>query len=694
MIDVAVSEGVVEAVDVEKNEVAIRVDGWQPATDGPRLDRRVDTTIAGRTTGLHFPDAAVAVESAADDRWTIFDAHAGPLALPDGRHVVQIETAVPVYVALAAPGELSRRAGDGAFSIRLARPSAVTVGFRSRVDRPRHTIAVPETLPGALRAVRYLSAAIDTDAPDKSYPTQRAHPPRIDFGPAVDVPEPVSRAAAVTDITVSVPRALEPLLVTAPLVYYLQADVEFAAGSAVTVDAPDLIEPVRLGVSSPLEADVSDLLQRVFYLDCLVRNAGPYDVALREQSLLEGLAVDAAELYAQSGGERLASYLRADFPAIADGLPDWHLSVVVEPRLANVRALPYLLDRLSLVQVPAPVAVAKQTAAAESVPLSYAGRSSGDDRGHGQRVVRNASRLGVFQGWLAPGRPIDAFRVTRAAFEHRFRFHQHADGPRTVVVVINDEDMLEERAVVEEIYGARAAELAIEVTVEEAPSREGLADILASPADFLHYIGHCDPAGLRCPDGSLSVTAVDRTDVQTFFLNACGSFDQGLELVRRGSVAGAVTLHDVLNPEATRVGVAFARLVMHGFSVNHALALAGRRSLSNKFYTVVGDGTHRLSQGEDTFPSDLAAERVGDDRFRLEFNFPQSSVPGGLAVPTLPDESEYVLRGASYTSVLDESRFVEFLTNVSVPVVYGDELYWSTALADRLRPEHPSELPI
>lgn len=690
MIEVEVSEGVVEAVDVEKNEVAVRVDGWQPAADGPALERRVDANITGRTGGLRLPDAAVAVESASDDRWTVFDAHAGRLELPNGRHVVQVESTIPVYVAVSGACLLSRSDRDGAFCIDLERPALVTVGFRSRVDRPRHTITIPERLRGALAAVRHLSAAIGTDSPDKSYPTRRAHPPTVETGPTVDIPAPVRRETTFSAITVSLPPALEPLLVTAPLVYYLQADVRIADRGPVRLHAPTLPAPVRLGDAAPLEADVAALLQRVFFLDCLVRNVGRYGVPFRELELLERLDLDAAELYARSGAERLASYLRADYPAVAEQLPDWHLSTVVEPTLANVRALPHLLDRLSLIQLPNPVEIEKQTAVAESVPLSYAARGGVP----GDRAVRNESRLGTFQGWLAEGAPIDAFRVTMAAFENRFRYHQSSDGPRSVVVVINDPSMLDERAGVERIYESRSRELAIEVTVEEALSRAELTDVLRSPVDFLHYIGHCDPSGLRCVDGTLSVRDVGRTDVQTFFLNACDSFDQGLALVKRGGVAGSVTLHDVLNPEATAVGVAFARLVMHGFSVSHALRLASRHSLSNKFYTVVGDGTHRLSQGEDTFPTDLVAERCSPDQYRVQFNFPHLSAPGGLAVPVLPEATEYVLRGCPSTAVLDADRFVDFLTNVNVPVVYEGRLYWSTALASRLNPARTSELSV
>jgi hypothetical protein len=693
MIDVVVSRGVVEAVDVEKNEVTIEFDGWQPTADGPRLDRRVDATVTGLTSGLRFRDAAVAIESAAADRWTVFDAHTGSLELPAGGHLVQVEGPVLAYVALAGPCVLSRREWDGTFAIHFPQPTAVRVGFRSRVDRPRHAITVPATFRGAVTAVRHLSAAIDTDTPDKSYPSRRAHPPLIETGPSVEIPGPVRLATTTSAITVAIPPAIEPLLVTAPLVYYLQADLDVVERGPVRLDAPTLSTPWRLGASAPLEADVADVLRRVFFLDCLVRNAGPYGVPLREFELLDRLDIDADDLYVQSTAERLARYRRVQYRAVAPALPDWHLSTVVTPTLRNVRALPYLLDRMSLVQRPDPVPVGRHTADAESVPLTYAARSDAPGARLADRPVRNASRLGVNQGWLAAGTPIDAFRATLAAFENRFRYHQSSDGPRRVVLVINDESMLDEGAGVERIYASRSTELAIDVTVEEAVTRAELADILQSPVDFLHYIGHCERTGLRCLDGTLSATDVGPTNVQTFFLNACDSFAQGLELVKRGSVAGAVTLHDVLNPEATDVGVAFARLVMHGFSVSHALALASRHSLSNKFYTVVGDGTHRLSQGEDAFPTVLVAERLDTDEFGVEFHFPQSSVAGGLAVPVLPDVPEPVLRGCPVTAQLDTDSFVDFLTNVNVPVGYDGRLYWSTALAEQLHPDRPTERP-
>jgi hypothetical protein len=682
MIEVGVSGAGLEAVDVGKNEVRVSASGWEETDRGPRLDRRVDAIRSGITAGLAFPEAAVSVARPDDREWWTFDDQDGATDL-EGAFVVKIELPVVVFVAAEGPGRLVQSASDGMIHLDFEARTPVTVGFHSRVRQPRETVTVERSVAGVRRAIRWLAAGVTTDTPDKSFPGMRAHPPAIEFGDHLDVPRDLVQDTTFSDITVEVPESLGALLVSAPLSFYLQADVRTASNGGLRIEAPTLDGPLHLGRTAPLERDVAALLQRVFHLDCLARNAGPYGVDLREFELLAALDLDAESLYDQSTAERLASYLRADYSAVADRLPDWHLSVV-EPTLRSVRALPYLLDRLSLIQLPDPRSVTRATLVSESVDVSFASGSRLWDSTPTYDLVRNRTRLGQLQGWLAAGTPADAFRATVEAFENRSRYHERGTGPRRVVVAINDMEMLAEREAVEHIYRSRSEELSIDVSVVESLSRDELADLLRSPVDFLHFIGHCDETGLRCRDGSLSTATLDTTDVQTFFLNACGSFDQGLELVRRGSVAGAVTLANVLNPEASRVGMTFARLVMHGFSISQALSLAGRQSLTNKFYSVVGDGSHRLAQGEDTYPAELAASQVSTTEFELQFGFPQLNSPGGMARPRLPPTSEYVLRGGRSSVVLDRAAFVAFLASVSSPVVYENEFYWSTELADRL----------
>lgn len=690
MIDVTVADGGFEAVDVGKNAVRLDIDGWSPAADGPELDRRVDRARAGILRALATAETGVSIEDA-DGHWRMFVARTGPVELDGGLTLLKLELAVIVYVAFEAPAVLAR-SPDGRITLTFERPAVATVGFRSRLDRPRESVTVPPTLEGAVTALRWQAAGLDADSPDKSFPGKRVHPPAIEFGEATAVPPSVRAAATTSDVSLTVPDSLEALFVAAPLAYYLQADVRTESVPAVRIEAPALDGPLWLGRSAPLENDVAALLHRVFYLDCLVRNAGPYGLDLREFALLDELGLDPERLYPRTDGDRLAAYLAAEYGRVTDRLPDWHLSVVVEPTMETLPSLPYLLDRLSLLQLPTPVAVDRAGLMAESVEASFGSSSRRWAAGPSYDLVRSGTRLGRELGWLAEGTPVDAFRATRSAFEARFRYFERT-GPRRVVVVINDPAMLEERDAVERIYRSRATELDIDVEVEESLDRDELREVLTSPVDFLHYVGHCDADGLRCRDGTLSTTALESTAVQTFFLNACGSFEQGLELVRRGSVAGAVTLANVLNREASREGMTFARIVMHGFSINRALALASRQSVSNKLYGVVGDGTHRLTQGEDAFPAELTANQVGEDAFALAFDFPALSIPGGLARPRLPPEAPFMLRGGPAETRVDRETFVAFLREVETPVVFENAFRWSTELAESLASPGRSAVP-
>lgn len=66
------------------------------------------------------------------------------------------------------------------------------------------------------------------------------------------------------------------------------------------------------------------------------------------------------------------------------------------------------------------------------------------------------------------------------------------------------------------------------------------------------------------------------------------------------------------------------------------------------------------------------------------------TVPGGLAKPILPTESRYVIGGCPFSTVLETRHFIDFLSNVNVPVIHEGDLHWSTELTVDLRAEHPA----
>ncbi|MFC7177691.1 hypothetical protein [Halosegnis marinus] len=279
---------------------------------------------------------------------------------------------------------------------------------------------------------------------------------------------------------------------------------------------------------------------------------------------------------------RYATFLDADL----DALPDWHLSTYVEAGYERARALPALLDRLSLVYPAEATEMSPRDLLSASLDDFYRGAVS---------ISPLAPELGVgdAHAWLADGEVVDAFKTTPRAFENARSRRDRGDA-LSVAVVLNDPAMDDELAVAD-AYRDRAGAVPLSVEVHESLATDDLAAVLERPTDFVHYVGHCEAAGLECPDGYLSADSLDRSGARAFFLNACGSYREGEALVERGSVAGAVTLEKVLNEQAAKVGTAFGRLVVAGFSVERALSLARRRIMMGRDYAAVGDATARVA---------------------------------------------------------------------------------------------------
>lgn len=225
MIAVSVAARAIEAVDAGKNEVRVEVDGWTPQPDGPRLDRRVDAASTGAVRRLTVPEAAVSIERLDGGRWRPFDDRAGFEALCAGGHLLKFELSIVVYVRVDHPGVIEQSSADGRLRLPFDRPTPATIGFRSRIERPREAVTVPPTIEGVRTALRWQAAGLEVDSPDKAYPTMRSHPPAIAFGERTDVPDAVRASTATSDVTLAVPDSLEALFVAAPLAYYLQTDL-------------------------------------------------------------------------------------------------------------------------------------------------------------------------------------------------------------------------------------------------------------------------------------------------------------------------------------------------------------------------------------------------------------------------------------------------------------------------------------
>jgi hypothetical protein len=631
----------------------LRVPGTDPTVAGLDCDAQYTLTSASE-----LPDGAfllsVTVQTAGGAR------EASPLAKQQGR----------VHVRFDGPASLRPTEGGTVLSLWDSQHVAVGVGESTSIG-PAH-IQVPETTEGLATGISLMSAAHHTLSPSRSHPGQRGHPPLLTTGDDTTIPTELANTNPETGIEIRAPACVESLFVLAPLAYYLGADVTVGdrARAVLTAEGTDVHH--EFGPFPDFQDEVGSMVQRLFYLDCLVRRMNPES----NPELLDRCSLDLETVRSLSPAGRLERYLATPDGAVDAAVPEWHLSTHTQPSLERARCLPFLLDKLSLIYLSNGSELERCDLLEKTLSDSYTRGAAGPTA-----MVEPSGGVGRVHGWLAPGTPIDAFKTTPSAYENRYRYRKKETDRLQLSVVLNDMEMSDERHAVSEIY--RAADLPMDVTVTDQLTTAELADVFESENDFVHFIGHCEDEGLCCPDGTLATASLSESRTRTFFLNACGSYQQGLDLIEQGSVAGAVTFADVLDSHAAMVGTAFARLLSNGFSIQRALQLARRRIMMSKDYAVVGDGTYALLPG----PKDPVVLMVGETDGGYNITCEVMTPQGAGESYDLPIDGAMALNGTATEHTVSAATLVETLESNSLPVIFDGDFHWSEDLAARLDPE-------
>jgi hypothetical protein len=258
-----------------------------------------------------------------------------------------------VYTQFEGAVDAVKRPGK-TWVVAFGRPTRIPFAVRDTSDHPRGTVTAAPTPEGIAAALSTLPAGLRTTTPDRSFPSLQNHPPRIEIGDNTSVPESVSERVPETGIELCVPRSTEALLSVAPLVHYLCAAVTVADRDQPVLRAPAVGLERALQPVPELSAAVSDLMERVFWLDCLVRNAGPHGVDLADIERVReaGLDPDLEALYRASPAERLDRYLELDFASAAEAFPRWQAAAVIEPTVQSVTVVSRLAYALAKVYLP------------------------------------------------------------------------------------------------------------------------------------------------------------------------------------------------------------------------------------------------------------------------------------------------------------------------------------------------------
>lgn len=539
-------------------------------------------------------------------------------------YLLNVGTPVKIYLRITSSFSVSVAENRHRFDFGSETP--VEVGVRSIHTSPIATVTVPDNPRAAMRAVSTFGSTVKTTTPERSWPSLRGHPPRIERGDELSIPDALD--VPETGITIHVPEEYRYVLPVAPLAYYLGATV-------VPGETPRLTTENgfshSLGDGDDFDDEVARVLKQVLVLDCVTRTEGFHQTDLAEHRAVESFVdLDTESLYNAPLAERLRTYLSLPETVADEVKPTWGRVVYTRPVAESMEVLPYVANDLSIIRTksrPTPDSPPgpkpqkndelealnsfKRNSASAEVDLPY----DTDDRATGVpdfgEYVPLPETEAMERAWVGDGTPVHGTKLHPAAFHHERT--ESTDGVIEVTVVCNDEEMREEWDTVSEVYGNRDV-VPFEVDCRFGVSTDELRTLLSEDHDLFHFIGHVDGRGLQCPDGLLDAETLPKTGATTVLLNACRSHDQGIALLEAGARAAIVSWGDVGNLGALEVGETFARLLNYGFGVGGALEVVDEYTSIGHHYVVVGDPNVTVAQCKDGTPTITTLEFDSEGR--------------------------------------------------------------------------------
>ncbi|ODR79374.1 hypothetical protein BG842_22385 [Haladaptatus sp. W1] len=584
----------------------------------------VDSAVTVETDEIVFPIlASIYVYSADGEFLQDFTPNSNTeLTIEPGEKYYQLN-GTPIVIYLSFSSAVTIRKSETEIRLSFDGSTAVRIGARSYHESPEGTITVSGSVRDTMCALSTFGSALKMTTPDRAHPTLRGHPPLVELGDEFHVPESIDPPD--TGVRLELPLLHEKVYPAASLAYYLGADVVPTSGVSKLV-AGDF--EYSLESDGTYEETLHRLLRQTAFLDCLVRTEGIVKDELYERNQLEPrLDWDFADVYDSSLPEQLETYLSVPFETISEYVPTWTLTTDVTPLEKHAAVLPFLAYDLSQIRS-APLRSSKQSISQpqmfddfyrtgfsrdekrefESADL-LRGASERTDAG---KIVRPDPVETTEHAWVGNGFPLGANKLTVEALKRRFDYSAPNKSGISIHVVCNDAEMSDE--IVDELYGFREL-VDYDITIDYNRTVAELREIIESPIDLFHYVGHVDENGFLCVDGSLDAQTLDDVGIKAFFLNACSSYEQGMALIGRGSMGGVVTLDDVANKTATRVGRTFASLLNNGFQLRTALSIARKETVSGYRYITLGNGGRPLMQPEGGVPSWTSVSDMGGEKY-------------------------------------------------------------------------------
>jgi len=591
-----------------------------------------------------------------------------PMELPRGSYCVEIAGTTKVLVRAADVAiSTTGMADSGPVDVEFDRPTTVSVGARSLHTRPEATITVPDDPAALAEAVSVLGSSIKEFSPERSWPTLRGYPPRIERGDELRIPSPLTRPDTGVEVVVRPEHADVYRLST--LSYYLGARMVVGDAPAIRLDT-GYVEPLPTeGVA--LEERAEELLRTWFFLDTLARTEGyvPSDRYEYEQvgPKLPFYPPNLADL---SMSERLMEYLEVDPATVAPYAPGWPTEAVLRPGHASAELLPHLAHVLAPIRV----------------------------RGEPEAADPKAPTALATSPWLAPEGgvpnpdddplPAGASVLTPAGYENRLRREATARGEvRVVALVDSSERAAEVRRAISE---PAVPEGVCEWEVLDRPDAEAVAATLSDPAVDVAYCGLPVADGdVLASDGAVALADLDDAPALTIF-EGNDTVREGVEAVENGGFGSIIAVEPPTPDKLRNLLGLLAAGIPFAAAVRYSSIRPGEHA------RIVGDPASNIGSDQAYQTIQLSVEAVDGERFQTVRSsiLTTSARLGGEVFVTADGYSDYTeLAGLAEreTSRLTAAELLDLYTEPDLflriggqTVLSGEELT-ETELAERAR---------
>ncbi|WP_435358637.1 hypothetical protein [Haloarchaeobius sp. DFWS5] len=608
------------------------------------------------------------------------------LELEENTYTLDLSTPVKVYWKFSGSPRFIQSMDS--FHLLFPEPTSIKLGVRTTHKQPEETITVTRDIGDIRTALNFLPSSLKTLLPDRSYPTLRGYPPLIEFGSELDVPESLSKPD--TGLKIVVPEDFRYLYPVAPLAFYTGASIE--PGRSPRISGPNF--EYSLETEQLFEDVVAKILKQFLFLDCILRTEGIYKVNLYERGQIEAkLPFEVSNIYSEPLSTQLKSYLEVDYATIEPHIPRWCLTAHLPSKPKSAEAIPHIVNDLGIIRdTRGKRSEWSRTTENTRSRLSYSrslARNSERENVTLEVIEPERTDNSVEHAWFGNETPFGASKASIESFQHQLNNVRRSESI-SITVVCNDARMIDEQASLDGVYGKREGQ-PFNVDSYFGVSREKLRHILTEKGcDFLHYIGHATPSGLRCNDGELDVRKLDSVSANVFLLNACRSFEQAEALVKKGSFGGVATLGDVVNQHAIEIGQSVANLLNLGFPLRAAVELVHDHTEIGKQYLIVGDGSLDVVQTEDGVPVVFDVSLSDNDRYELIINpFPTKNYQiGSELTPQFSSGNErFLLPGPTCPFEVDKETLLNFLGWTIYPFRMDGELHWNNSLGVDILPE-------